>query len=126
MSRKSVPVKVVPQSNAEKSKSRRVKARAIQHLILAQLGCCACGHRDKDVLEYHHIDKRDKLGDISSLASVGALRKMAEEMTKCAVLCCNCHRLIERKRDIGTITPVPVKTVRWAFRQLDETFPLQI
>jgi hypothetical protein len=126
MSRKSVPVKVVPQSNAQKARIRREKARKIQHLILQELGCSSCGSLNWHLLEYHHINKKDKVGNISTLASQGALNKMVIEMTKCAVLCCNCHRLVERNQPTGPIVPVPVKKVRWAFRQVDETFPLQI
>jgi hypothetical protein len=123
MSRKSVSVKSVPSSNAQKARSRREKARQIQHLILQELGCSSCGCLNWYLLEYHHIDKKRKTGNISTLASQGALSKMAVEFQKCAVLCCNCHRLVERNQPTGPIVPVPLKKVRWAFRQVDEVFP---
>jgi hypothetical protein len=123
MSRNSVSVNVVPSSSAQKSRSRREKARKIQHLILQESGCSSCGAVNWHLLEYHHIDKKAKLGNISTLASQGALSKMAAEFLKCAVLCCNCHRLVERNQPTGPITPIPMKKVRWAFRQVDEVFP---
>jgi L-lactate utilization protein LutB len=56
------------------------------------LSCIRCGIKDHRVLEFHHINEKDKA--ISSLVSQGySWKRIEEEINKCIPLCCNCHRL---------------------------------
>lgn len=54
--------------------------------------CVDCGEDDKVVLEFDHV-RGTKVANISKLISDSvSLEKMAAEIAKCDVRCCNCHR----------------------------------
>ena len=58
--------------------------------------CVACGEADPIVLEFHHLFGKDKA--ISKLVAEGvSIEKLQAEISKCEVLCCNCHRRITSK-----------------------------
>ena len=56
-------------------------------------GCEICGYNEHPVaLEFDHIDKTDKVMDISNMRK-GNLKKLIAEVRKCRVLCANCHAI---------------------------------
>ena len=59
--------------------------------FLKYKACEVCGETDSIVLEFHHVDRRNKLHNITDMMhySTNAIEK---EMLKCDVLCANCHR----------------------------------
>src|SRR5574343_826247 len=53
---------------------------------------CACGETHPSCLDFHHIDPKTKKFEIS-----GSIRRygkdvLMKEISKCIVLCANCHR----------------------------------
>lgn len=72
-------------------RATRIKALA----YLAEKGCCECGERDPRVLEFDHIEPREKEHDVAKLFSDGyswGAEKLRAEIRKCRVICANCHR----------------------------------
>ena len=68
-----------------RSKSRR---KIIQEI--RQDGCTICGYKKCDAaLEFHHIDPSEKEGNVNDISGPD---KLMEEITKCVLLCSNCHR----------------------------------
>ena len=60
---------------------------------LAASRCADCGISDFTVLEFDHRDPREKQHDISTLAHhAGSWTAVLNEITKCDVVCANCHR----------------------------------
>lgn len=55
--------------------------------------CEHCGNTDPRVLEFDHINQENKSADISYLVTRASLGTLQEEITKCRVLCANCHRI---------------------------------
>lgn len=55
--------------------------------------CAKCGINDYRVLEFHHLDKREKDFSISWAHDNTSIEQMKKEMDKCVVLCANCHRI---------------------------------
>ena len=53
--------------------------------------CAICGFNDKPALVFHHKDPAEKKFDISSKKKT-ALETLQKEITKCVVLCANCHQ----------------------------------
>ena len=55
--------------------------------------CLGCGETNPTVLEFDHINPKDKKGNIATMIrggySVGTILK---EALKCQILCANCHR----------------------------------
>jgi uncharacterized protein YabN with tetrapyrrole methylase and pyrophosphatase domain len=55
--------------------------------------CAECGEDHPSCLEFHHLERDDKHGNISSMIYEGRTRKeIKEEISKCIILCANCHR----------------------------------
>jgi hypothetical protein len=73
--------------------------------------CSKCTESDHRVLEFHHRNQNDKDGLISKKASSGnwSIKKIQSEITKCDVVCANCHRKIHYdnrgKRGCQKVTP---------------------
>ena len=69
------------------------RVKALEYL--ARKGCCECGERDPRVLEFDHINPKNKKNTISQLVGDGhgwGSPKLRTEIRKCRVLCSNCHR----------------------------------
>ena len=69
---------------------RKLKRMAIE---LKGGKCQICGY-DNCVwaLDFHHYDEKTKLFDLSTGGMTRSWAKIEEEVSKCALLCSNCHR----------------------------------
>jgi hypothetical protein len=55
--------------------------------------CVDCGETDPVVLEFDHINRKEKLMEVSKLVSLQRpWRIVFAEINKCQVRCANCHR----------------------------------
>lgn len=68
------------------------------------LSCSVCGESEEACLDFHHIDESEKDFTIS-MNTNSSVKKLKEEISKCACLCANCHR----KLHAGKINPPLVK-----------------
>lgn len=57
-------------------------------------GCSLCGERCIPCLEFHHVDPESKDMSVSQMINYGNLNRLKEEMSKCVLLCANCHRKV--------------------------------
>jgi len=74
----------------------RQEAREFVWDYLSTHPCVSCGERDPVVLEFHHLYGKDKA--ISQMVGDGlSLATIKNEISKCDVLCSNCHRRITAK-----------------------------
>ena len=73
-----------------KAKRQKVIKEA---LIEAMGGCCQhCGGQfPAAVYDFHHYGEKD--ADPSYLIANGSVDRIAEEISKCTILCANCHRI---------------------------------
>lgn len=84
----------------ELREERRNELRKIMIEFLIHNPCKSCGESDPVVLEFDHRDPKDKEFCISNgLRNVPSVERFKLEMSKCDVLCANCHR---RKTAIET------------------------
>jgi 5-methylcytosine-specific restriction endonuclease McrA len=82
------------QRKAQKSKLKRNKKLQVGRDIIAihiNKGCVDCGELDPIVLEFDHVDPTTKYKDVSKLLGK-SLHKLEDEITKCQVVCANCHK----------------------------------
>ncbi|MHB8597334.1 MAG: hypothetical protein ACYDER_11050 [Ktedonobacteraceae bacterium] len=53
--------------------------------------CELCGANHPACLQFHHVDRNNKLGEVGNLASGSNIKKLMREINRCQVLCANCH-----------------------------------
>ena len=54
-------------------------------------GCVKCGEKEQVCLDFHHLGDKDRT--IAQMRGMGDDR-VREEISKCVVVCSNCHRKI--------------------------------
>ena len=78
----------VKNNNANK---RRDVVRNFIVLYLQSHPCVDCGEKDIVVLEFDHL--KDKKENVSSMIGrASPIEKIEKEISKCDVVCANCHR----------------------------------
>lgn len=84
------------------NKTRRQRLSNLKLTLLQQLGGqCSCCHLPATsenfvVFDFHHIDSKDKKFSISTSKHISP-EELKEELSKCTILCANCHRLYHYK-----------------------------
>jgi hypothetical protein len=69
------------------------KAREFVTRFLKKNPCVDCGEKDYVVLEFDHLEPSLKFKEISHMVHVGyGIESIEKEISKCQVLCANCHR----------------------------------
>lgn len=57
------------------------------------LRCVICGENHPACLDFHHRDPKNKTREVSVMSEWGySVKRILEEISKCDVLCANCHR----------------------------------
>lgn len=83
---------LLARDRAKKSQQRRQKAlQGWLSALKRQHGCCICGEADPACLDFHHVNPYKKKLCISQLRTP-SLAVLKEELSKCLVICSNCHR----------------------------------
>lgn len=55
-------------------------------------GCAFCDEKEVCCMDFHHL--KDKEENVAKLLNGGSLKKLINEISKCIVLCSNCHRKV--------------------------------
>ena len=55
--------------------------------------CIDCGHKDIRVLEFDHVRGKKKRGVKIMCGHTASIQAIKEEIRKCEIRCCNCHRI---------------------------------
>ena len=75
---------------------RRYKAKTKEWFwkYKATLSCESCGFSHPAAIQFHHKDESTKDGEVSRMVNQNLNKKtILEEITKCEVLCANCHAI---------------------------------
>ena len=88
-------------------RNRRMRNRAFIRDYKQNAGCGLCGEHDPDCLQFHHVDS-SKEHDVSQMMDFKKER-ILNEISKCDVLCLNCHMKLHRdkrgiERDVAAVT----------------------
>lgn len=81
--------------SAAKERNDRTKARNVKWFneYKKKLECIQCGENDIACLDFHHLERESKEHSVSMLVNhTSSIKKIQDEISKCIVLCSNCHR----------------------------------
>lgn len=83
-------------------KERNKKRRDLMFKRIEELKtkCSKCGDERKYVLDFHHIDDASKEYDVGHMSSY-TWEKVELEISKCIILCSNCHRELHYFENLG-------------------------
>ena len=86
--------------NRDKPQSKQSRLIRRQWLInyLEDKACKTCGESDPVVLEFNHINPKDKFKGVGELVHQGTLDQLMTEVDKCEILCANCHKRVTAKQ----------------------------
>jgi len=84
--------------HAYNMKLKAEKQRKLIHEIkLKYKQCGKCGiqvtNETSCCFDFDHLDATQKISDVASLPKTACLQKIMQEVDKCQLLCCKCHRL---------------------------------
>lgn len=85
------------EANKQRYLERNTKYRAtissFVHNIKEATPCADCSVKyPYYVMDFDHINAKDKVHDINFLSSTGRIGALKKEIEKCEVVCSNCHR----------------------------------
>jgi hypothetical protein len=82
------------------TKHYRVKLRELTH-ELKNVPCADCGVRYPPyVMQFDHV-RGIKKANVAWLVNVGTFEQVLEEVSKCEIVCANCHSERTHKRKMG-------------------------
>ena len=87
-------------------KHRQIILSYLQEIKL-KTGCTICGYKVcAGALDFHHIDSSLKDMNIGNMiANTWSLDIIQQEISKCIVLCCRCHRELHDVEDEAVESP---------------------
>ena len=83
------------------------RRRRVKEILVRDAGgrCHVCSYdRYQGALQFHHVDRTEKVFAIGHEGSTRSLARMREETRKCILLCGNCHAEVEA--GVTTLTSV--------------------
>ena len=77
---------------SEVKSKRQIKRKEFIEQYKIKQGCCKCGYnKHPGALDFSHKNPGEKSFNISA-GRFYSMKRLIEEMTKCDILCANCHR----------------------------------
>jgi hypothetical protein len=91
--------KYTKNSECSTCRSRKIRhAQKLQALKMLGSKCSKCGYdKSLDALDFHHIDESTKSFQLATHWHL-AWEPIKREITKCVLLCANCHRELHAKK----------------------------
>lgn len=89
----------------EYEKETKRKKKEMIDEIKSSTGCKKCGYNAHPIcLDFHHVGEK-KIGIPQAINRKWSNKRILEEISKCVVLCANCHRL-EHLKDSNYVSVV--------------------
>ena len=96
------------QSHYDRNKILTEKLTLFVSILKSSSSCYICDEYTTCCLDFHHIDRKSKVGEVSVLVRYGSMKRLREEICKCVILCSNCHRKVHA----GIISLLNPKTIK--------------
>lgn len=77
----------------ENRQKQRKRAQEYLRAVAMFHGCQICTERDYACLDFHHLNPKEKEGDVHYMVrNKWSQPKIIGELVKCSCICSNCHR----------------------------------
>jgi hypothetical protein len=86
-----------PERKKERDKKAREKVMNEINLMKSKIGCLYCQEKDPIVLDFHHVNPKNKEKEVSYWVRAKSITRALNEIKKCVVVCANHHRRLEAK-----------------------------
>jgi len=91
--------------NRKKYNSYSVHKKRVQRALISQWmqefkatkHCALCFENDSRCLEFHHTDPSNKSYAVARMMRGYSKKTILKEISKCIILCANCHRKLHKK-----------------------------
>jgi len=81
------------QEHYDRNKKTQDKIKKFIAELKSTLKCSRCPENDSRCLDFHHENPEEKVIAVSWIYKMGwCIEKVKEEISKCMILCSNCHR----------------------------------
>ena len=78
-------------SKVDRTKRKRLRQKFLRRVLRKNV-CALCGYDDPIVLEFDHINPKEKVSSITYMVAKGQrMDALKNERRKCRILCANCH-----------------------------------
>ena len=85
--------------------------RQFKRDLLSQFSCIACGESDPLLIDWHHIDADEKVGNILGTSFLDRNHELWwDEVLKCVPLCVCCHRKVHANK-LTILPPWPIQKI---------------
>lgn len=90
------------QTYIDNHRNRKNRTRDWLNSYKETLSCSSCGESHISTLDFHHEDSSIKEFSISTAVNRGlSIEKIENEISKCIILCSNCHRKLHYEEKNG-------------------------
>lgn len=87
------------QSEKQHVKKRKLRIRRWFEEYKDTLKCNLCSESHPAVIDFHHKKGEEKERGIAQMVGYGySIKKIKKEISKCQIICSNCHRKIHYKK----------------------------
>ena len=77
-------------TDAHEDYAKELRTRNKTHIDSLKTQCVKCGDKRKYILQFHHINPKNKLFELSDYGTHN-IESIDREIEKCVLLCSNCH-----------------------------------
>lgn len=77
------------QQHFDRNEKTRQKLKEYSDSVKAK-GCSRCSEKEICCMDFHHLGDKDI--EVAKLIGAGSMNRLIKEISKCIVLCSNCHR----------------------------------
>lgn len=90
-------------TKTEKVNNRRLRIRSFILQYKSGRTCSNCPESRPEALDFHHLEPSSKTTNVAWISKRGwSTERTIAELSKCKLLCANCHRIEDRQFDLST------------------------
>ena len=109
------PLKARAWARLYQQRTGAIRRQKVRDLITAEKAkpCADCGHQYPHyVMDFDHV-RGEKIAAVGTMLRNPSVRKVLDEISKCDVVCANCHRIRTYTRGSRKLLPDALRACLW-------------